>query len=52
MANSSIITALKKSVIKEIIKDEDLFYAIDSPYVQAPKEADKLVYKNIFPYHI
>lgn len=51
MANSSIVTALKKSVIKEIIKDEDLFYAIDSPYVQAPKEADKLVYKNIFPYH-
>lgn len=51
IANSTIISDLKKAVIKEIINDEALFYAIDSPSVKDVECADELVYKNIFPYH-
>ena len=51
MANSSLVTDLKKQVIRELINDENIFYAIDSPYVTNLEDADKLVYKNIFPYH-
>ena len=51
MANSSIISDLKSAVIKELINDENIFYAIDSPYIKSPEYADELVYKHIFPYH-
>ncbi len=52
MANSSIVTALKEAVINEIIHDEQIFYAIDSPDITTPKNADLLVYEHIFPYHM
>lgn len=51
MANSSIITDLKQAVIKEILSDEALFYAIDDPDVKDFDNATKLSYKSIFPYH-
>ena len=51
LANSSLVTDLKKQVIRELINDENIFYAIDSPYVTNLEDADQLVYKNIFPYH-
>ena len=51
MANGTIITDLKNAVIKEIINDESLFYAIDSPDIDSVEDADSLVNKNIFTYH-
>lgn len=39
------------AIIKELIKDETLFYAIDSSEIKDIKKANKLVYKHIFPYH-
>lgn len=51
MANSSIISDLKKAIIRELINDEEIFYAIDSPDITSLEDADKLVYKHIFPYH-
>lgn len=51
MANSSIITDLKQAVIKEIVSDEALFYAIHSPEITDPDYGDELIYKNVFPYH-
>lgn len=51
MANSTLITDLKQSVIKEIINDESFFYAINSPDITDIDCADKLVYTHIFPYH-
>lgn len=51
MANSALISSLKKAVIKELINDKDIFYAIDSPSIADPECADELVYKHIFPYH-
>lgn len=51
MANSTLVTDLKSAVIKEIINDEALFYAIDSNEIKDIKQANKLVYKHIFPYH-
>ena len=51
MANSSIITDLKNAIIKEIINDEALFHAIDSPDIDSVEDADSLVNENIFTYH-
>lgn len=51
MANGTIITDLKNAVIKEIINDEALFYAIDSHNVDSIENADNLVNENIFTYH-
>lgn len=51
MANGTIITDLKNAVIKEIINDDMLFYAIDSSDVDNIENADELVNKNIFTYH-
>ncbi|MFG6377321.1 MAG: hypothetical protein K1W19_03225 [Lachnospiraceae bacterium] len=51
IANSTLVTDLKSAVIKEIINDETLFYAINSNEIKDIKQANKLVYKHIFPYH-
>lgn len=51
MANSSIITDMKAKVISEIINDETLFYAINSPIVTDIKHADELVNTHVFRYH-
>lgn len=51
MANSSIVPELKKAIIRELITDENIFYAIDSSAITSLDKADELVYKNIFPYH-
>lgn len=50
MANSAIISRLKDKVITEIINDETLFYAIDSPTIKKFEDADKLVGTHIFNY--
>lgn len=51
MANSSIITKMKDKVISEIINDETLFYAINSPEYKDPNYADDLIGTHIFRYH-
>lgn len=51
MANSEIITDLKKAVMKEIVNDETFFHAIHSPDITDIECADELIYKHIFPYH-
>lgn len=51
MANSSLICDIKNKVIAEIINDEALFYAIDSPDVKDFEDADKLINKNIFRFN-
>lgn len=51
MANSSLISDLKNKVIAEIINDEELFYAIDSPDVKDFEDADNLINKNIFRFN-
>lgn len=42
---------MKSAVIKELVNDEAFFYAIDSSTITDIKQANKLVYKHIFPYH-
>lgn len=51
MANSAIVTALKNAVMDEIMKDENLFYAIDSPQISDFTQSDKLLYTHLFPFH-
>lgn len=51
MANSSIIDELKTSVITEIINDETLFHAIDSPTIGSFQDSDQLVNKHLFRFH-
>lgn len=51
MANSSIISRMKDKLITEIINDEELFRAIDSPNIKNFENADKLVGTHIFNYH-
>lgn len=51
MANSSIISRLKDKLITEIINDEELFRAIDSPTIKSFDDADQLVGTHIFNYH-
>jgi len=51
LANSTLVTDLKSAVIKELVNDETFFYAIDSPWIKDRKQANKLVYKHIFPFH-
>lgn len=51
MANSSIVSEIKKKVITEIIKDEGIFHAINSPDIQNPKNADQLVNTHLFRYN-
>lgn len=38
------------AIIKELVKDEAIFNAIDSSEIKNFKNANKLVYKHIFPY--
>ena len=35
MANSTIIDDLKQAVIREIVNDENFYYAIDSPKISS-----------------
>lgn len=51
MANSTLITNVKSAVIKELINDESIFHAINSPTIKDISEADNLVYTHIFPFH-
>ena len=48
MANSSIVGDIKTKVISEIIQDEDLFRAINSPTISSFEASDKLVNTHIF----
>lgn len=48
MANSSIIGKVKRQLIKEMIKDEEIIKAIDSPEITSP---EKLIGTHIFDYH-
>lgn len=47
MANSSIIGKIKRKLIKEFIKDEEIVRAIDSPKITSP---EKLIGSHIFDY--
>lgn len=51
MANSSIVSKMKDKLITEIINDEALFSAIDSPNIKNFEDADQLVGTHIFNYH-
>lgn len=51
LANSELVSDLKSAIAKELIKDESLFYAIDSNEIKDIKQANKLMYKHIYPYH-
>lgn len=51
LANSVLISDLKTAIAKELVKDESLFYAIDSHEITDFKQANKLMYSHIFPYH-
>lgn len=51
MANSELVSDLKSAIAKELVKDEALFYAIDSNDINDFKQANKLMYKHIYPYH-
>ena len=51
MANSEVISKLKKSVIKEILSDSDLIKAIDPPSNIDSTKPKNLMYSCIFPYH-
>ena len=51
MANSTLINDVKQAVIRELINDENIFYAINSPDIRNLEQADELVYTHIFPYH-
>ena len=42
---------MKSAIAKELVKDESLFYAIDSKEITDFKQANKLMYTHIFPYH-
>ena len=48
MANSTIIGKIKRRLIKEMIKDESIINAIDSPDVVVP---DKLIGTHIFDFN-
>jgi hypothetical protein len=51
LANSTIVSDLKKAVIKEIVNDDMFFHAINSPDISDVEFADELIGKNIFTYH-
>ena len=51
MANSTIINDLKQAVIREIVNDENFYYAIDSPKISSIEDRDKLTEYNIFSYN-
>ena len=51
MANSTIVTDLKQAILTELVNDEALFYAINSSEITDFKQANKLIYNNIFPFH-
>lgn len=48
MANSTIIGKIKRRIIKEFIKDDDIVAAIDSPDVT---DSEKLIGTHIFDYN-
>lgn len=51
LANSAIISKLKDVVIKDIINDENIFYAIDSPMHSDFELSDSLVNTHVFGYN-
>lgn len=48
MANSNSVGKLKRQIIKEFIKDNDIVKAIDSPNITSP---EKLINTHIFDFH-
>lgn len=52
MANSSIISEMKNRLIAEIIRDETLFHAINSPVCTDPGDAAALINSHIFGYQL
>lgn len=50
MADNSITSRLKNAAIKEIILDENIFYAINSPDILNPSDADLLINTHLFSY--
>jgi|GEM_PF-1244928 len=50
MANSSIIFEVKDQIIKEMVTNEALFHAINSPTVKNFEDAAELAGTHIFPY--
>lgn len=51
MANSSIVTSLKDKVIAELINDETLFHAINSPDIKNFEDSHELLGTHIFRYN-
>lgn len=51
MANSSIVSTLKDKIIAEIINDETIFQAINSPTVKCFDDSAELINKHIFRYN-
>ena len=51
MANSELISSLKDALIQELISDEAIFYAIDSPNITNFSDSYQLMYTHIFPFH-
>lgn len=51
LANSLIISSIKDKLIKEIINDEALFHAINSPDITSFEDSDELINKHIFRYN-
>lgn len=51
MANSSIISTIKDKVIREIIDDEALFHAINSPTITDFNDSDLLINRHLFRYN-
>lgn len=52
MANAEIITDIKTKVISEIVHDNALFNAINSPDVKNFEEAYRLIGTHLFRYHM
>lgn len=52
MANSSLVSSLKEAIINELVQDERIFHAINSPDITAFEDREKLIYQHIFPYHV
>jgi len=50
MPNSSTISSLKNKIMKSMVNNETLFYAINSPTIKNFENASELAYTHIFPY--
>ena len=51
MANSSLISQIKEKAIAEVINDEAIFHAINSPEITDFANAEELINKHIFRYN-